>query len=43
MAGALGHPELGSEAACRAAGKQAMQGKDYVIRDGDVVNFRFNV
>jgi GTP-binding protein YchF len=34
---------LGSEAACRSAGKQAMQGKDYVIRDGDVVNFRFNV
>jgi ribosome-binding ATPase len=34
---------LGSEAACRAAGKLAMQGKEYVIRDGDVVNFRFNV
>ena len=34
---------LGSEAACRAAGKLAMQGKEYVIRDGDVCNFRFNV
>src|SRR5437870_3989491 len=28
---------LKSEAACRAAGKLAMQGKDYVMRDGDVV------
>lgn len=34
---------LGSEAACRAAGKLHMQGKEYVIRDGDVCNFRFNV
>jgi ribosome-binding ATPase len=34
---------LGSEAACRSAGKLAMQGKEYVVRDGDVVNFRFNV
>src|SRR5215468_5181833 len=34
---------LGSEAACRSAGKQALQGKDYVIRDGDVVNFKFAV
>jgi GTP-binding protein YchF len=35
--------ELGSEAKCREAGKLAIQGKDYVIRDGDVCNFRFNV
>ena len=34
---------LGSEAACRQAGKLKMQGKDYVMRDGDVVHFRFNV
>jgi GTP-binding protein YchF len=34
---------LGSEAACRAAGKLAMEGKDYVMRDGDVVHFKFNV
>jgi GTP-binding protein YchF len=34
---------LGSEAACRAAGKMAMEGKEYVMRDGDVVHFRFNV
>jgi GTP-binding protein YchF len=35
--------ELGSEAACRNAGKIAIEGKDYVMRDGDVVHFRFNV
>jgi ribosome-binding ATPase YchF (GTP1/OBG family) len=34
---------LGSEAACRAAGKLAMEGKEYVVRDGDVMHFRFNV
>ncbi|MEE2679831.1 MAG: DUF933 domain-containing protein [Myxococcota bacterium] len=35
--------ELGSEARCREAGKLRVEGKDYVIGDGDVVNFRFNV
>jgi len=35
--------ELGSEARCREAGKLRVEGKDYVIQDGDVVNFRFNV
>ncbi len=34
---------LGSEAACRSAGKLGTEGKDYVVRDGDVVHFRFNV
>ena len=34
---------LGSESACRQAGKLRMQGKDYVMNDGDVVHFRFNV
>ncbi len=34
---------LGSEAKCRDAGKLRVEGKDYVLRDGDVVNFRFNV
>jgi ribosome-binding ATPase YchF (GTP1/OBG family) len=34
---------LGSEARCREAGKLAIEGKDYVVRDGDVVHFRFNV
>jgi len=32
-----------TEAACRAAGKMAMEGKEYVVRDGDVMHFRFNV
>lgn len=35
--------ELGSEARCREAGKLRVEGKSYVIQDGDVVNFRFNV
>ena len=34
---------LGSEAKCREAGKLSIEGKDYVVRDGDVVHFRFNV
>ncbi len=34
---------LGGEAACREAGKLRMEGKDYVMQDGDVVHFRFNV
>jgi GTP-binding protein YchF len=34
--------ELKSVAAARAAGKARMEGKDYVMRDGDVVEFRFN-
>jgi GTP-binding protein YchF len=35
--------ELGSEAKCRDVGKLRVEGKDYVIADGDVVHFRFNV
>lgn len=35
--------ERGSEAKCREAGVLRVEGKDYVIQDGDVVNFRFNV
>ncbi|HWN71497.1 MAG TPA: DUF933 domain-containing protein [Haliangium sp.] len=35
--------ELGSEAKCREAGKLRVEGKEYVIQDGDVVHFRFNV
>lgn len=34
---------LGSESKCREAGKLAIEGKEYVMRDGDVVHFRFNV
>ncbi|MFT4282327.1 redox-regulated ATPase YchF [Microbacterium sp.] len=33
----------GSVAAARAAGKARLEGKDYVMQDGDVVEFRFNV
>ncbi len=34
---------LGSEAACRDNGKLAVQGKDYIVEDGDIMHFRFNV
>jgi hypothetical protein len=34
--------ETGSVVAARAAGKARMEGKDYVMQDGDVVEFRFN-
>jgi len=34
---------LGGEARCREAGKMAIEGKEYVVRDGDVMHFRFNV
>jgi hypothetical protein len=33
----------GSLPAARSAGKARIEGKDYVMRDGDVVEFRFNV
>jgi GTP-binding protein YchF len=33
----------GSMSAAKAAGKVRMEGKDYIMRDGDVVEFRFNV
>ncbi|HYJ08897.1 MAG TPA: redox-regulated ATPase YchF [Polyangiaceae bacterium] len=35
--------KYGSEAKCREAGKQAIEGRDYIVRDGDVMHFRFNV
>jgi GTP-binding protein YchF len=34
---------LGSEAACRDAGKIAIEGKEYIVQDGDIMHFRFNV
>lgn len=34
---------LGSEAKCREAGKLCLEGKEYVVADGDIINFRFNV
>lgn len=35
--------ELGSEARCREHGKLRLEGKEYVVQDGDVAHFRFNV
>lgn len=35
--------KFGSEAACREAGKMRMEGKEYVVKDGDIMHFRFNV
>ena len=35
--------KLGSEAKCREAGKLRLEGKEYLVADGDVINFRFNV
>lgn len=32
-----------TEAGCREAGKLAVEGKEYVVEDGDVMHFRFNV
>lgn len=34
---------LGSESACRDAGKLRVEGKEYVVADGDLMHFRFNV
>jgi GTP-binding protein YchF len=34
---------LGSEAACREQGKLRIEGKEYLVADGDVMHFRFNV
>jgi hypothetical protein len=35
--------KYGSEAAAREAGKLRIEGKEYVVKDGDVMHFRFNV
>ena len=34
---------LGSELACKEAGKLSVEGKEYIVQDGDVMHFRFNV
>jgi len=42
----LPHEDLviaGNWAACRGAGKIRLEGKDYVVQDGEIVHFRFNV
>jgi GTP-binding protein YchF len=33
----------GTNAAAKAAGKLRLEGKEYIVRDGDIINFRFNV
>lgn len=35
--------ELGSEAKVKEAGKLSVEGKEYVVQDGDIMHFRFNV
>ncbi|WP_282054805.1 redox-regulated ATPase YchF [Maribacter luteus] len=35
--------EYGSEAKVKEAGKMRVEGKDYIVKDGDVMHFRFNV
>ncbi|KAI7821561.1 GTP-binding protein YchF [Gamsiella multidivaricata] len=35
--------ELGSEAAVKAAGKYMQKGRDYIVQDGDIIHFKFNV
>ena len=37
------YDRLGSEAAARDAGRLRIEGKEYVVQDGDVIHFRFNV
>ncbi len=34
---------LGGEAKCKEAGKMRLEGKDYIVKDGDILHFRFNV
>jgi ribosome-binding ATPase YchF (GTP1/OBG family) len=34
---------LGSEAKVKEAGKMRVEGKEYIVKDGDVMHFRFNV
>ncbi|MBX7202368.1 MAG: redox-regulated ATPase YchF [Bacteroidia bacterium] len=35
--------KFGSESACREQGKLAVEGKEYIVADGDIMHFRFNV
>ncbi len=35
--------EYGNEANAKSAGKMRIEGKDYIVQDGDVVNVRFSV
>jgi GTP-binding protein YchF len=35
--------QFGSESACKEAGKMNVEGKEYVVHDGDIMHYRFNV
>lgn len=35
--------KYGSENACKEAGKMGVEGKEYIVQDGDIMHFRFNV
>jgi len=35
--------ECNGEAGAKSAGKWRLEGKDYIVADGDVIHFRFNV
>lgn len=35
--------KFGSESACRDNGKLSIEGKEYIVQDGDIMHFRFNV
>jgi ribosome-binding ATPase len=37
------YASLGSEQACKEAGKLRSEGKEYIVKDGDIMHFRFNV
>ena len=37
------YQRLGSELACKEAGKMGVEGKEYIVKDGDIMHFRFNV
>ncbi|MGB3850208.1 MAG: redox-regulated ATPase YchF [Tunicatimonas sp.] len=37
------YQQYGSEQACKEAGKMGIEGKEYTVKDGDVMHFRFNV
>ncbi len=39
----LDYQQYRSEVACREAGKMSVEGKEYVVGDGDIMHFRFNV
>ena len=34
---------IGSELKCKEAGKLSIEGKEYIVKDGDIMHFRFNV